>query len=103
MFVVFWFISVFGIVVMLWVGGYFVLINFGEVGLYVLVDMLYVVEYVLELFGGFVVWVVDMIIFVIVGLVWGFVIVGIVFGIVKFFGKKLSFYEGEILFVDIYV
>ncbi|MPS75402.1 MAG: DUF808 domain-containing protein [Microbacterium sp.] len=99
---VFRFISVLGTVAMLWVGGHLVLINLGEVGLHAPADVLHAVEHALEPLGGVVVWIVDILISAIAGLVWGLVIVGIVLGIARLFGKKPSFHEGETSPADVH-
>ncbi|WP_136035575.1 DUF808 domain-containing protein [Microbacterium sp. K35] len=99
---VFRFISVLGTVAMLWVGGHLVLINLGEVGLHAPADLLHAVEHALEPLGGVVVWIVDILISAIAGLVWGLVIVGIVLGIARLFGKKPSFHEGETSPADVH-
>jgi predicted DNA repair protein MutK len=87
-------ISIIGTVAMLWVGGHLLLVNLGEVGWALPVDLLHAVEHALEPLGGFIVWFGDTLVSAIAGLAAGLVIVGIVMLIARAFGKQPTFSEG---------
>lgn len=70
-------ISVVGTVAMLWVGGHLVVLNLGEVGWHLPVDLLHGLEHALEPLGAVVVWLGDTAVSAVAGLVIGLVVVGI--------------------------
>lgn len=70
-------ISVVGTVAMLWVGGHLVVLNLGEVGWHLPVDLLHGLEHALEPLGAVVVWLGDTAVSAVAGLVIGLLVVGI--------------------------
>jgi predicted DNA repair protein MutK len=80
-------ISIVGTVAMLWVGGHIVIENLAATlwsGPY---DAVHGVTHAIEAAGAVVVWIVETVIFAILGLVWGLVIVGVVTGISRLFKR----------------
>lgn len=88
-------ISVIGTIAMLWVGGYLVTVNLGEVGVPFLADLLHGVEGMMEPAGPVVVWISGTAISAVVGIAVGLIVVGVVLGIGRLRGKTPEFAGGH--------
>lgn len=74
---VFRIISIIGTVAMLWVGGHLVILNLGEVGWHLPVDLLHSLEHALEPLGSVVTWLGDTAVSAVAGLIIGLLAVGV--------------------------
>ncbi|MFD1714506.1 DUF808 domain-containing protein [Amnibacterium flavum] len=80
---VFRFISIVGTVAMLWVGGHIVVENLHATLWALPYDAVHAVTHAIEAAGPVLVWIVETVIFAILGLIWGLVIVAVVTGITR--------------------
>ena len=86
---VFRIISIIGTVAMLWVGGHLAILNLGEVGWHLPVDLLHRLEHALEPLGSVVTWLGDTAVSAVAGLLIGALAVGVMSVIKRLVPKRL--------------